>query len=364
MKKVFIITLLLSLNFKTKAQDYRKYWKDGKLTWNDFQAKHTKNHSSHLAYVLLYQTDKKTINNINYHGVFSNAYIDKSLSFSHPNLKDEYHLKYNQVIFNLVEIEKRKLQKRIYSLSNVYEINSIFSDTKSQLDRKILDFQEEGNYGLQRDVTDKWLTKTEQELLTTKSFEIPDFRKSKWTYGMYGGVDYSMYGDTYKEIFNNTIALTLGFEFSYKKLYLGLNISLTNSKLNNNLTDNSFTILKGEKSIISTFNASLGYPIYETEKFRLMPFVGYGLTAFGETGKDKNKDETTSGTSFFGINLDFKNRKTINFTPSLFNVREEGYSYFRARFFIGKSNFNPNLKGYSFNIGLAYGIEGKLLSIK
>ena len=95
-----------------------------------------------------------------------------------------------------------------------------------------------------------------------------------------------------------------------------------------------------------------------------MPFLGYGMTIFGEVGTDKNKEETTKGTSMFGVNFDFKNKKTVNFTPSMFNIREEGNSYFRARIFISNSNFNPNLKGYILNIGLAYGIEGRFLSKK
>jgi hypothetical protein len=94
----------------------------------------------------------------------------------------------------------------------------------------------------------------------------------------------------------------------------------------------------------------------------MIPFVGYGVTFLGEAGNKDDKQENYDGTSIFGLNFDFKNKKTINFTPSVFNVREEGNSYFRARIFMSNSNFNPTLKGYSINIGLSYGIEGRLLS--
>ncbi|QTD36860.1 hypothetical protein JL193_12080 [Polaribacter batillariae] len=364
MKKPLLTLLLLVIIYNFNAQDYRKYWTDGNLNWNDFQAKPTKNVASHLAYVLLYQSDKKVINNITYYGIFSDAYVDKSLSFVNNNIKDAYHLKYNQVIFNLLEIKKRELQKRIYNLDNVYEINSLFSDSKSQLERRILDFQEEGNYGIQKEVTDNWLAKTNLELQSSNSFELPDYRKSNWTYGLYGGLDFGLYGGKYKEIFNNTIALSLGFEFSYKKVFMGLNMTFTNSKLNNNLVDNSFIIPEAERSTIGLFNAYFGYPVYETEKFRIMPFAGYGITVFGEVGEDKNKEETTKGTSIFGLNFDFKNKKTVNFIPTIFNLRDEGNSYFRARIFLSNSNFNQNLKGYILNLGISYGIEGRILSKK
>jgi hypothetical protein len=364
MKKYCVFIILFVISSTINSQEYRKYWKDGKLTWDDFQAQPTKNNPTYLGYVLLYQTDKKVVDDVTYFGVFADAYIDKSLSFVHLNLKDDYHLRYNQVIFNLVEIHKRKLQKRIYLVDNIFDMSPLFSDSKSQLEREVLDFQEEGNYGIQREITDKWLLKTTNELTASRSFEIPDFRKSNWTYGLYGGVDFGFYGDTYSEIFNNTIAMSLGFEFSYKKVFMGLNMSFTNSKLNTDLIDDSLLIPEGEKSTIGLLNSYFGYPVYETKKFRIIPFAGYGVTFFGEVGDLDNKQETSAATSIFGVNFDLKNKKTVNFTPSLFNIREEGNSYFRARIFMSNSNFNTNLKGYTLNIGLSYGIEGRFLSKK
>ncbi|WP_026775892.1 hypothetical protein [Polaribacter sp. Hel_I_88] len=364
MKKHFLLIILFACSFSINSQEYRKFWEDGKLTWEDFQGKPNQNNPTYLAYVLMYQTDKKVINDITYFGVFSDAYIDKSLSYVHNNLKDEHHLNYNQVIFNIVEIHKRKLQKRIYTIDNIFNINSLFSDTKNQLEGEILNFQEEGSYGIQKDVTEKWLLKTTQLLASTNIFEIPDYRKSNWTYGLYGGVDFGVYGNEYSEIFNNTIALSLGFEFSYKKVFMGLNMNITNSKLNKDLVDDTLIIPKGEKSTISVLNGYFGYPVYESKKFRILPFVGYGVQLFGEAGDQDDKQEISAGASIFGLNFDFKSKKTVNFTPTIFDLREEGNSYFRARIFVSNSNFNPNLKGYSINIGLFYGIEGRLLSIK
>lgn len=364
MNKNLIIIILLLATCSLNAQEYRKYWADGDLTWNDFQAKTQKTYASKLAYILSYKTDKKTINNTTYYGVFSDAYIDKSLSFVHLNIKDAYHLKYNQVLFNLLELKKRELQKRIYDLDNYFNINSLYSDSLNQLEQTIANFQEEGNYGIIKDVTDKWLEKTNKELAETAAFTLPDFRKSNWTYGLYAGLDFGMYGDTYKELFNHTIGINLGFEFSYKKIFMGLNMGITNSKLNNNLVDPSLIISAGKRSSIGILNAYFGYPVYETNKFRVIPFVGYGVNFLSEVSEDNNRQEINTGTSLFGVNIDFKGKKKVYFTPSIFNVKEEGYSYFRARFFINNSNFNSNLKGYTINIGLSYGIEGRFLSKK
>ncbi|NVK53571.1 MAG: hypothetical protein HWD85_11600 [Flavobacteriaceae bacterium] len=364
MKKRFILILILATSLQLTAQEYRKYWKDGKLTWNDFQGTHTKNSTTNLAYTLSYHTDKKLLDNVLYFGLFADAYMDKALSFTHPNFRNNANLAYNQVIFNLIEISKRKLQKELMLLDNIYQSSSLLMDTKSQLQKRILDFQEESNNGLMSEITEKWKLITEKELAEIPIFNLPDYKKSNWTYGLYGGLNYGIQAGDFKDIFNNTLALSFGFEFSYHRVLLGLNMSLTNSKLNKDLQDNLLFIPKGEKSTISMFNLTVGYPLYETNKLKIAPFVGYGSTALGETGDKKNKTETTTSTSIFGLNFDFKNRKRVNFTPMLLNIREEGNSYIRAQFFMAKSNFNPNLSGYSFHIGIAYGIEGRFLSKK
>ncbi|UMB59282.1 hypothetical protein MHL31_09335 [Lutibacter sp. A80] len=364
MKKIIIVTILYLVTLNINAQEYRKYWKDGELTWEDFKGKHTAKHTAYLSYMVTYKMDKKEINDVIYQGLFSNAYIDKSLSFFHPNLKNNNFLEYNQVLFNLIEISKRNLQQRLFELNNVYDANSLLMDNIKHLEKTIFDFKEEGGYGLQNNITKQWLTNTQEQLSKIPAFEPPNYKKSKWTYGMYGGLDFGMYEEDFSKFFKNTLALSFGFEFSYQKTHLLLNMSFTNSKLNKDFSTNSFLIPQGEKSTISMLNAAVGYPIYETNKLKIVPFIGYGLTALEEVTENKNKGGITKSTSIFGINFDFKNKKRINFTPIFFNIREEGNSFIRTRIFMAKSNFDPNLIGYSINIGVAYGFEARILSKK
>ncbi|MEX6626960.1 hypothetical protein [Tenacibaculum salmonis] len=361
-KYIFIFFILLTIT--VKSQEHRKYWKDGKLTWNDFQAITDQNNASFLHYNLLYKTDKKEIKNTIYNGVFADAYINKKLSFVKHNLKDKYLLAYNQVLFNILEINKRKLQQLIFNINNINELNSYLVDSNEFLNKQVYNFQKESNEGLSIDVINKWELKTAKELEESSNYFFIDYKKSNWTYGIFLGMDLGMYTGSYKQKFNNTLALAIGFEFSYKNVYLLTNISVTNSKLNNDLTDTNLFLAKGDKTVINNFNASLGYPVYQTEKIKLTPFVGYGITSFGEVSEEKNRQSISTGTSIFGLNLDFKNKKRVNFGPSVFNIREEGNTYIRARIYVGNSNFNPNLKGYSINIGVAYGLEGRLLSKK
>ncbi|MGB1042719.1 MAG: hypothetical protein ACPGU6_04940 [Tenacibaculum sp.] len=363
MKKIIAI-ILLFVGISIQAQDHRKYWKEGKLTWNDFKALSNKNHTSYLYYNLLYKTDKQTINNTIYKGVFADAYINKNLSYVKDDFKDNFYLDYNQVIFNILEINKRKFQQQIFNIKSIFELNGLLINANDHLNNEVSFFQKESNNGISVDIVKRWLAKTYNELEESSDYFIPNYKKSNWTYGMYGGIDFGIQGGDFKDIFNNTLSFGFGFEFSYKKTFLLLNMSLTNSKLNNDLIDNDFLLNKGKRSSIAHLNLSLGYPVYENEKIKVLPFIGYGFTEFSEVGKEKSKQTTLAGTSVLGLNIDFKNKKRVNLTPNFFNIKEEGNSFIRTRVFLSNSNFNPNLKGYSINIGIAYGFEAKSLSVK
>ncbi|WGH74930.1 hypothetical protein P8625_12710 [Tenacibaculum tangerinum] len=363
MKKIVHILVLLIVA-ESFSQEYRKNWSDGQLTWDDFRALPSNEKTSSLFYTLNYASDVKVIDNVKYMGVFANAYINKSLSFVKNDFKDTFHLDYNQVIFNLLELNKRKFQLEIFNVKNIYQINSLLNDASDMLNEEVAHFQKESNYGISYDVTKKWLLKTEEELRKTSNYIIPNYRRSHWSYGMYLGVDFGAYNNPFKESLNNTLAFAMGLEGAYKKVTLGLNLSLTNSKVKKDIITNNLSIPQGDRVSIINLNATLGYPAYENEKIRVFPFIGYGVTTFGETGDKKSKEETTSASSIFGINLDFKERKKVNFTPSFLNLREEGNGFIRTRFFISNTNVNPDLKGYSINVGVAYGFEARSISIK
>ncbi len=367
MKKIVYLIAVLFTSSIGFSQEYRKYWKEGALTWEDFQGSPTEHYLNHLSYALTYNSDSKIINGVKYSGVFSNAYIDKGLSFVHSNLRDDWNLQYHQVVFNLIELNKRRLQRRFFEIASNDRYNNLLGDSKRQLERKIFDFQEASKKGINKDVTKEWLTKTEKDLDATKNYEIPDYKRSSWTYGGYLGLEYCMYGQEYKEFFNTTIGLALGFEFSYKKIYFASNISLTTSTLKKDIYHHDTHI--EEKATIGLMNASLGYPLYENDNLRLIPFIGYGVTFLNEPRSDDrpksaDKKGIASGATFLGLNFDRKRRKQVNFRQSFLDIREEGFHFIRGRVFLSHSNFNSNLKGYTINIGLSYGIEGRLLSRK
>jgi len=353
MKKGILLVILL-FSFQLSSQEYRKYWKDGKLSWNDFQNTKKTSRSTKLQYIMSYQYDKKDINNINYIGLFANAYMDKTLSYAHDDLKNQHYLDYNQVVFNLIEKYRRILQQELFQLKNSYDANQILEDIQRHLTQEVDVFKDESNLGEHDNIIKKWLQKTNKELAIKPT--IPKFNYSNWGFGIYFGLDFGMHTQQYKQLLNNTVGLTFGLETSYKKVTLSFNGSITNSKLKRVFNDD-FNAPIGDKVTLALLNVTLGYPIYDTKKTRVTPFIGYGLTEFAEIKKDNKKSAVATGLHF-GINTDLKLKKTIEFTPDVFNLKGVSYFYVRTHLSVAKSNFNLNAKGYFINFGIAVGIDG------
>ena len=92
------------------GQENRKNWTDGKLTWNDFQEREQSIGVSELEYFLGYNTGKHKFNDTTVFRIQTFCYMDRNLSWIDKDFKNNQYLKYNQVIFNIAELYRRKLQ--------------------------------------------------------------------------------------------------------------------------------------------------------------------------------------------------------------------------------------------------------------
>jgi len=279
--------------------------------------------------------------------------MDKTLSYAHDDLKNQQYLDYNQVLFNLIEIYRRNLQQELFTLKNPYNANQVLEDLQKHLSNEILVFQGESSYGNHHKITKKWVLQTSKRIEKTTDFPI--FKHSNWSVGMYAGAEFRVPEGTYKNLVNNTLGFVYGFETAYKKVTLSLNASIANSKLISDYNA-TFTAPIGDRISIAFINFSLGYPVYNSDKLRITPFIGYGATEFSEVKKD-NKQIAIDTDFHFGINTDLKLRKYLEFSSNIFNIKETSFTYLRTRLHFAKSDFNSNTNGYFFNFSVAFGFD-------
>ena len=170
----------------------------------------------------------------------------------------------------------------------------------------------------------------------------------------------SNYGKEFNETFDSSLGFYVGIEFYYKKLFLEFNMLFSSSKLNQDLVINDFFLNEGKRSMINSGNITFGYSIYETHRFRILPFIGYGGFGFVETPNDNSDESAFINNATFGINFDLKSNRKTNSKQNFMGYYEQKNSYLRAKIFVSNSIGESSFKGYSINIGLIIGIQGSM----
>lgn len=338
------------------AQNNRKDWSQEKLTWNDFQGvPKIDDNVSKLKYILSLETKKKEINDTIFYFTEASGYMDKNLSWVKKDYQNNQYLRYNQVIFNLLELHRRKLQIDLNNMNSVYESDLIFNKHFSNLNNQIAQFQKQSKKGNSLPTIEMWEVLISNKLKEYPTKSLIKFTNSNIGLGMNIGLGSGMFTNSLQEYFtNNVINLTYGFDIAYKKHTLFLNGTLSFNKVNKEFIDDNAIWEKNKKTTLALIDVSYGYPIIDNSKFKLIPFAGLGITELTSKNKEEEKDlKLVDYNLIFGLNADYKFKKIVNLTPSTFSGgKEYKETAIRVKLFANKVNYSDNLNGYSVNLSV------------
>jgi hypothetical protein len=368
MIKNFLSPILLFLLFSsvTAQTDDFKYWSDGKLTWGDFKGDPGfPLLDCELKYFLTYKTEYQKINDIRVYRIVANSYADRNLSWAKPYKKTDQNLEYFQVVFDIVELHKRKLQENLDRLDGVYLAEDQLHSTLNSCEKMLAIFRAESNQGADTTVVQKWQKNIQTELNGITDHGIPVFERRNFGYGGHFGFGTGINTGTLGNFFPSTFNFIFGFDLAYRDVTLFLNATLANSKAAM-FYDGEISIPEGERATVAILDFSLGYPVLNRSKFKLTPFAGVGIFEYSEKTKPgKTNVETILAPGFlFGLNTDFKLRKNLSLIPETFlNTREYTEFLVRARVYVSKANIAPDLQGYSINLTLGIGMSGNAIRL-
>jgi len=99
------------------------------------------NTTSELKYVIGYKTRKEKINDTVVFRLQSFCYTDTQLSWIKPGFKAPQNLQYNQVIFNIAELYRRKLQYDLDRLGSCFSVETAFKHQYEALNNEVEIFQ-------------------------------------------------------------------------------------------------------------------------------------------------------------------------------------------------------------------------------
>ncbi len=366
MNKILILIVIgFFLTSGLTAQKFKKEWSEGKLTWQDFTEKPSGKDVSELRYFLGYNTQKKKYGDTTVIRNVAQCYIDKSLSYIKPEYKTNQYLRYNQVIFDIVEIYRRKLQYEMDRISP-YAIGDKFNHIYYLCNNEIDQFYKESEAGQNPDIITHWGQKVVTELKALNDDNIPEFENRNFGYALHAGLGTGSFAGTLGEYFSPSFNFIFGFDLAYKKSILYLNGTLASCKVKRDyVSDQNWN--KGQNANLAIIDVSYGYALLDNHKIKLSPFVGLGITEL--TAKSDVEDEDNLSlvdyNMIMGLNADYKLRTRLNLaSTSSLGMKEKVETSLRARLYVTRVNYYDDLKGYSINLTIGLCGFGNMIRFK
>lgn len=372
MKKVPTLLILLLLGpLAAHAQEPRT-WSMGPLTWNDFtpvaplsapNGTEAVEHSF-IEFVFDIKTVTKERNGIQTGEPEAVAYTVKSKSWVDSLCRTPAELRYNQVLWDMVELYRRQLQQWINAdpeFNDEALLDSIMQMSIIRTDR----YCEDTRFGQDTDAVRDWEKRTRSALLRSDSLSRADSAavRASYTYtddqvrlgaslcGSFIGT-----GGELHDYFSHGGGLSLGFELGYQRHFLIVNGSIGGAKCLKNAPNVEDPIndlyIDDPLQILNGFFA-YGISVIDRTKFRLTPFVGWGGIGYFFTEDDDSSDDVNSfgsgnGCWHFGVDMQY------HFHNSIFGMEHDRYSV-NLKLFGTYNRFRAIQgvpEGFTFNVQL------------
>ncbi len=373
MVRYILFSLFVCLFVVLKAQDNQRLWTDGRLTWADFKGEKTGEAEkrvatiyhdiSYLGVIISYKEVKIKHKDTTIRRFEALCTLDQKISWILPYYKTEQYLKYNQVIFDIAELYARKLQYVIDDLTSSYAAVYALQVIQVDCSKRIKEFREMTAAGQNSAMIDTWQEKITSELAMTENYKnIPTYEKRSFGYALHAGLGGGIFTGSLGEHFLPTFNILFGFDVAYKRSILFLNATLAFSGVKSDYQE----WVKGKSAHFALLDLSYGYAVIDNAKWKLTPFAGLGISGLSK-GSKKNEDlvSYTDYNFIFGLNADYKFKKTVSFIPDPFlGVKENVELSVRGRLYVARANYYTDLQGLSINLAVEFCGFGNFIKLK
>ena len=307
------------------------FWYERKLTWDDFQERpHMEDSAeSFLSYFFGYRTFSYKVGQSKVTRILAYTFIERDHSWVKPEKKTDQLLKYNQVLFDILELYSRKLQKKIDEIGtkDLFLFNSLISNEfrklNHHLNEDIQNYLTATKGGINKEKLDEWEDYIQEQLNGLPIFRFfPNNKINNFGYGIYGGVIYAINGSKTSELFTNPFGFGIGFAITFKKFELNLNDNIgffTSAKKDFQYAGQLWQ--KNWEYMYLNAGLTLGYSIYQKKKWNLSPQIGIDAISYFYSPSVKNQDDQRSadaGAIHFSFNFDYNLGTHFVFTGKSF----------------------------------------------
>jgi len=367
--KSSIWLLLFLTSLRGFGQSIERSWESGDLTWNDFNGDPiiSSSNSSELNYQLGYSTSRKKFGDTTVILFQTKNYINPNISWVKEFAKTDQLLRYNQVLFNILELHRRELQATLHRIANSYLAEEKFRIHYEACNYEVRRFQNETQLGANLSSLELWEMRIDKELKLNPYELVPEITDRNFGYGLNIGIGSGLLTGTIADHFTPTFNFVFGFDFAFKNTILYLNGTLAGDKVKSDYTEDGILWPKDLKTNVAIIDLSIGQTLLDNSNHKLTPFAGLGIlefTASNSEGEEFEDHRIVNYGLIYGLNYDFKIKKSLRLIPPPFrgNYREKIEHNIRIRLYATSGKFE-NVKGSSINLTVGYAVFGRFIKI-
>lgn len=286
MKRILSITLFcLLLAGGAAAQIQSHNWQMGPLTWNDFQHKNTINgHHSYLEYYMGIDRLRKTVDGVLYVCPTAYGFVSPEYSWADTAYRSPALLRYNQSAFGLVEVYRRRLERRVAEADIYIDQQQVLDNTMRQLSEDIDRLETETAQGGDTVALARWESNIKHQLDSLTPLNVFSHTDAPFRWGMGVGAGFCGVGGELHRYFRHGGGMQFSFDMGLWRHFLICSMGFSGSRcldtvrnIYNNPDEDLWT---GDRLAVLDLYAAYGFSVVDNSRCRLTPYVGYGLLGF------------------------------------------------------------------------------------
>ncbi len=321
MKRLLIVaTLVVLASLAAVAQRPARSWQSGSLTWNDFRHHEAVDgRCSYLEYSLGIDQAVLRSNGVRYTIPQVQAFVDPALTWADTHYRSPALLRYNQVAFDMVELQRRMLQQEVLGQPNA-DGQELVDRAMARLSDDIGRLETETAQGADTGAIHAWEAEVGRRLsLSDRDTVIGHFDAPfRWGLSMDAGL--SFMGRQLHRHFSHGLGLGIYADLGLRRHFLVAGLSAAGSRcradaLNTrHMADDLY--VNDPLSVLHLF-AAYGFAVVDDARFRVIPFVGYGLTGVFYTPQYDGGSSVgpTTGSLHFGVDFHRYISNSVEWVP-------------------------------------------------
>lgn len=279
----FILSATLT---QATAQTENRLWSQGPLTWDDFTLMPaSESEPSLLQYELGYAPVHDTIDSILSHYYLATARIIPGSSWVSANHRTPELLRYHQVVFDMLEVERRTLQRALNAADNPSAFQNMLYASSDRLNTRIAGFRSRTHDGT--DTTDlaTFEQQVRHELALLPATYRPTYSPHPFGYCAYVSLGAALPFGTMGQDFTPGFTIGYGYDFSWNRhvfnveAYTGYLDALKPLALfgSHNQPPAPHSFDKGQSYKLFVINFGYGHLLIDDTRMQLAPVLSLSL---------------------------------------------------------------------------------------